>query len=187
VRVLVRPIVTVGVADEGIAGAKPAITPGIGGDLRIVIVAVVHDPWRLGPKDQLSDFADTDAAVVLIDKPDFDAGARTGRGRGGKDAIENTIMDDGECGAGVMQDVLKRRPFQGRIDRHIDRAEITRNASGDVGSTRTTWSPWRTPSSCRLPARLATCCRICAKVQRSPPSKAAKMSSGLARAFRSSA
>ena len=42
----------------------------------------------------------------------------------GKDAIENTIMDDGECGAGVMQDVLERRPFQGRIDRHIDRAEI---------------------------------------------------------------
>jgi acyl-coenzyme A synthetase/AMP-(fatty) acid ligase len=44
---------------------------------------------------------------------------------------------DGECGAGVMQDVLERRPFQGRIDRHIDRAV------GEVGQLiLRTEAPW---------------------------------------------
>src|SRR6266566_1075006 len=56
---------------------KPAIAPGIGSGLRIVVVAMVHRPRRLGPKDQLSDFALPDATVVLIDKPDLDPGAGT--------------------------------------------------------------------------------------------------------------
>ena len=56
---------------------KPAIAPGVRSGLRIVVVAVVHGPRRLGAKDQLPDFAVTDAAIVFIDKPDFDAGART--------------------------------------------------------------------------------------------------------------
>ena len=112
-RDLVRPTVTVGVADEGIAR-----------ETGIVIVAVVHGPRRLGPKDQLSTSpTPTLQSFSSTSRTSTPARGRAG-GRGGKDAIENTIMDDGESGASVMQDVLERRPFQGRIDRHIDRAEI---------------------------------------------------------------
>jgi hypothetical protein len=41
-----------------------------------------------------------------------------------KDTTENAVVDDGERGAGVVQDVLERGAFQSRIYWYVDRAEI---------------------------------------------------------------
>ena len=69
-------IVAILVGPEGITGVKPAISPGDGGRLRCLVVAVVHGPRRVGADDQFPDLTLRDLAVIIVDETDFHACAR---------------------------------------------------------------------------------------------------------------
>ena len=60
------------VAAEGVAGVEPAIRPGLGGGLRVAVVAAVHRPGAIGADQHLADRADRHLAIVAIDQPHLD-------------------------------------------------------------------------------------------------------------------
>ena len=64
--------VAVFVVAEPVAGVKPAISPCLGGGFRVLVVAMVHGPRRIGPQDELASFARSHLAIILVDHSSFD-------------------------------------------------------------------------------------------------------------------